>query len=110
MTKIWLLKYWLTKSHSTINYSIKTWSFYWKLFYTLFDTNACSIEELENNLKKSLLLHVKNLMRYAIRIGIVFLSNYHPWKPKQDAYILKNDPALIVEEYIAYRFLRHCYL
>jgi serine O-acetyltransferase len=100
------------KSHSSINYGIKTKieDFTEKLFYTLFDANAPlseSIDELEKQFtaiaaiacKKPKDLCISNWEKFLEKLPLVLE------KLNQDAYyILENDPASndIEEVYLAY--------
>ena len=100
------------KSHSIINYGIKTMTeaFTEKLFYTLFDANASlnqSIDELEILFKKISQISCKKLdanydeiwKQFLEKLPLV-LNNLN----QDAAYILENDPASnsIEEVYLAY--------
>ena len=100
------------KSHSSINYGIKTKieKFTEKLFYTLFDSNAPlekSIDEIEIQFKEIAALACKkttelcdsNWDKFIIKLPSV-LKNLN----QDAAYILDNDPASnsIDEVYLAY--------
>ncbi|MFZ0596383.1 MAG: serine acetyltransferase, partial [Flavobacterium sp.] len=89
------------KSHSNINYGIKTKTedFTEKLFYTLFDSNADleeSIDELEICFKEIAVLACKKPQNSCSSIWDRFLEKLPRVLEKlnQDAaYILENDPA-----------------
>lgn len=100
------------KSHSVINYGIKTKvvDFTEKLFYTLFDTNAAldeSIDDLEKSFKEIAKIACKKpeelcdgvWNQYLEKLPLV-LENLN----KDAEYILENDPASnsIEEVYLAY--------
>ena len=100
------------KSHSSINYGIKTKTenFTEKLFYTLFDANAPldkSIDELEKQFKEIAAMACKKTDALCDSIWDQYLEKL-PFvleKLNQDAaYILENDPASnsIEEVYLAY--------
>lgn len=100
------------KSHSSINYSIKTKTeaFTEKLFYTLFDTNAAldkSVDELEILFKEIAAIACKKPKGLCDDGWSKFLEKLPSVLEKlnQDAaYILENDPASnsIEEVYLAY--------
>jgi len=100
------------KSHSSINYGIKTKTeaFTEKLFYTLFDANAPleeSIDELEKQFKEISVIACKKTQELCDATWDKFLSKLPSVLEKlnQDAsYILQNDPASndLEEVYLAY--------
>jgi serine O-acetyltransferase len=100
------------KSHSSINYGIKTKieDFTEKLFYTLFDANAPlseSIDELEKQFEDIAAIACKKPKELCISNWEKFLEKLPSVLEKlnQDAhYILENDPASndIEEVYLAY--------
>ncbi|MEZ0181510.1 serine O-acetyltransferase EpsC [Flavobacterium oncorhynchi] len=100
------------KSHSTINYGIKTKTedFTEKLFYTLFDSNAAldeSINELEIRFKEIAVLACQKPENLCESIWDRFLEKLPGVLEKlnQDAaYILENDPASnsLDEVYLGY--------
>ena len=100
------------KSHSSINYGIKTkvQAFTEKLFYTLFDANDSlteSVEELEKSFKEISKIASKKPQELCDGVWIQFLEKLPSVleKLKRDAeYILENDPASnsIEEVYLGY--------
>ena len=100
------------KSHSSINYGIKTkvQAFTEKLFYTLFDANDSlteSVEELEKSFKEISKIASKKSQELCDGVWIQFLEKLPSVleKLKKDAeYILENDPASnsIEEVYLGY--------
>lgn len=100
------------KSHSSINYGIKTkvQAFTEKLFYTLFDANDSlteSVEELEKSFKEISKIAIKKSQELCDGVWSQFLEKLPSVleKLKRDAeYILKNDPASnsIEEVYLGY--------
>jgi len=100
------------KSHSSINYGIKTkvQAFTEKLFYTLFDANDSlteSVEELEKSFKEISKIASKKSQELCDRVWSQFLEKLPSVleKLKKDAeYILENDPASnsIEEVYLGY--------
>jgi serine O-acetyltransferase len=100
------------KSHSSINYGIKTKteSFTEKLFYTLFDAYAPlaeSIDELEKLFKEICIIACKKPQELCDSVWEQFLEKMPAVLEKlhQDAaYMLENDPASnsIEEVYLAY--------
>lgn len=103
---------WDLKSHSSINYSIKTKveAFTEKLFYTLFDANAPmiqSIDELEKLFKEIAKIACKKPEGICDGIWEQFLQKLPSVLENLNydaAYILENDPASnsIEEVYLAY--------
>ena len=100
------------KSHSSINYGIKTkvQAFTEKLFYTLFDANDSlteSVEELEKSFKEISKIASKKSQELCDGVWSQFLEKLPSVleKLKSDAeYILENDPASnsIEEVYLGY--------
>jgi serine O-acetyltransferase len=100
------------KSHSSINYGIKTkvQAFTEKLFYTLFDANDSlteSVEELEKSFKEISKIASKKSQELCDGVWNQFLEKLPSVleKLKRDAeYILENDPASnsIEEVYLGY--------
>ena len=100
------------KSHSSINYGIKTkvQAFTEKLFYTLFDANDSlteSVEELEKSFKEISKIASKKSQELCDGVWNQFLEKLPSVleKLKSDAeYILENDPASnsIEEVYLGY--------
>jgi serine O-acetyltransferase len=100
------------KSHSSINYGIKTkvQAFTEKLFYTLFDANDSlteSVEELEKSFKEISKIASKKTQELCDGVWNQFLEKLPSVleKLKRDAeYILENDPASnsIEEVYLGY--------
>lgn len=100
------------KSHSSINYGIKTkvQAFTEKLFYTLFDANDSlteSVEELEKSFKEISKIASKKSQELCDGVWSQFLEKLPSVleKLKKDAeYILENDPASnsIEEVYLGY--------
>ena len=100
------------KSHSSINYGIKTkvQAFTEKLFYTLFDANDSlteSVEELEKSFKEISKIASKKPQELCDGVWSQFLEKLPSVleKLKRDAeYILENDPASnsIEEVYLGY--------
>ena len=100
------------KSHSSINYGIKTkvQAFTEKLFYTLFDANDSlteSVEELEKSFKEISKIASKKSQELCDGVWNQFLEKLPSVleKLKRDAeYILDNDPASnsIEEVYLGY--------
>ena len=100
------------KSHSSINYGIKTkvQAFTEKLFYTLFDANDSlteSVEELEKSFKEISKIASKKTQELCDGVWIQFLEKLPSVLEKlnRDAeYILENDPASnsIEEVYLGY--------
>lgn len=100
------------KSHSSINYGIKTkvQAFTEKLFYTLFDANDSlteSVEELEKSFKEISKIASKKSQELCDGVWSQFLEKLPSVleKLKRDAeYILENDPASnsIEEVYLGY--------
>ena len=100
------------KSHSSINYGIKTkvQTFTEKLFYTLFDANDSlteSVEELEKSFKEISKIASKKPQELCDGVWSQFLEKLPSVleKLKRDAeYILENDPASnsIEEVYLGY--------
>ena len=100
------------KSHSSINYGIKTkvQAFTEKLFYTLFDANDSlteSVEELEKSFKEISKIASKKSQELCDGVWNQFLEKLPSVleKLKKDAeYILENDPASnsIEEVYLGY--------
>ena len=101
-----------SKSHFSINYSIKTKTeaFTEKLFYTLFDSNAPlneSIDELEKQFKEIASLACKKEQTSCESSWEIFLEKLPSVLEnlnKDASYILENDPASnsIEEIYLAY--------
>lgn len=100
------------KSHSSINYGIKTKIevFTEKLFYTLFDANAPlaeSIDELEKLFKEISVIACKKPQELCDSVWDHFLEklpNVLEQLNQDAAYILENDPASnnVEEVYLAY--------